>query len=159
MFWNESRIMPTITENNKRESRGWVKSTRANEKWWVMATLTQIFEYSKHALHQYESQEATTERTTFLKEPRGRRRQKKNHWAWPSKYEVYCFFWLASFPLSAYPWRFLIIQNLSISSGFRPGIRPAIKSHLKICVTLWHRILRVLIPYLTTNLVKKLIYH
>lgn len=35
------------------------------------------------------------------------------------------------FLFSAYSSECLIIQNLSISSGFRPGILPAIKVHLE----------------------------
>jgi len=41
------------------------------------------------------------------------------------------FSFLCNFLLSPTPSQCLIIQNLSISSAFRPGILPAIKSHLK----------------------------
>ena len=46
--------------------------------------------------------------------------------------EVLDFTSLYNFPFPANPSRCFIIQNLSISSAFRPGILPAIKSHLQI---------------------------
>ena len=81
-----------------------------------------------------------------------KKRRRKNHWAWPSTCLAFSFFIVVvvvvSFLPSACPWRFLIIQNLSISSGFRPGTLPAIKSHLKNCIKYLGSIFFIFLKYL-----------